>query len=116
MSPQPNPSLKSLALTPEQRHAAEQPDPVQAMGASKVVAEGVPSAVRPDPHPAAGPRIVGMLHITLPDRNTIPTATSRCECGRDRFAVGHRQVLALIDDHTAHRALCPLLTEEREAA
>ncbi|MEU2239880.1 hypothetical protein ABZ572_10800 [Streptomyces sp. NPDC018338] len=108
--------MKSLAPAPEQPYAAEQPDPVQALGASKVVAVGVPSAVRPAPHPAAGPRIVGMLHITLPDRNTIPTATSRCDCGRDLFAVGHRQVRALIDDHTAHRALCPLLTEGKEAA
>ncbi|MEU1863267.1 hypothetical protein [Streptomyces gardneri] len=83
-------------------------------GALKVVAEGVLSG--PDPQVIAGPRIVGMLHITLPDRNTIPTATSRCECGRDLFAVGHRQVLALVADHTAHRALCPLLTEGKEAA
>ncbi|MFF3840777.1 hypothetical protein [Streptomyces sp. NPDC001930] len=57
-----------------------------------------------------------MLHITLPDRKTIPTATSRCQCGRDLFTVGHRKVLALVADHTAHRDLCPLLTEGREAA
>lgn len=116
MSPRPNPPLKSLAHRPEQPHAAEQPVPRPALGASKVVAEGVPSAVCPDPRPTAGPWIVGSLHISLPDRRTIPTASSRCECGRDLFAVGHRQVLALIDDHTAHRALCPLLTEGKEAA
>ncbi|MFI9290817.1 hypothetical protein [Streptomyces gardneri] len=95
-------------------YSANSSRPMRAVGASKVVAEGVLS--RPDPRPAAGPRIVGMLHITLPDRSTIPTATSRCECGRDLFAVGHRQVLALVADHTAHRALCPLLTEGKEAA
>ncbi|WP_024760170.1 hypothetical protein [Streptomyces exfoliatus] len=116
MSPRPNPPLKSLTPAPEQPHAAKQPVTRPTLGASKVVAEGVPSAVRPAPHPTAGPRIVGMLHITLPDRNTVPTATSRCECGRDLFAVGQRKVLALIDDHTAHRALCPLLTTGKEAA
>ncbi|MCX5394197.1 hypothetical protein [Streptomyces sp. NBC_00094] len=57
-----------------------------------------------------------MLHITLPDHNSVPTATSRCECGRDLFAVGHRRVLALVAEHTAHRALCPLLAEGKEAA
>ncbi|WP_318208367.1 hypothetical protein [Streptomyces sp. SJL17-1] len=84
------------------------------MGARKVVAEGVPSG--PDPQPTDRARIVGMLHITLPDRGTVPSATSRCDCGRDLFAVGHHKVLALVADHTAHRALCPLLTERKEAA
>ncbi|MFE7583093.1 hypothetical protein ACFU5Y_16270 [Streptomyces gardneri] len=79
---------------------ADRPQPLRTVGALKVVAEGVPSGT--DPHPPAGPRIVGMLHITLPDRGSIPTSTSRCEC--------------VVADHTAHRALCPLLTEGREAA
>ncbi|MER7351171.1 hypothetical protein ABT390_37845 [Streptomyces aurantiacus] len=57
------------------------------------------------------------LHISAP-RGAIPTATSRCLCGRDRSAVGRTKVLALIDDHTAHRSLCPLRTtpEGRNAA
>ncbi|MFF8591979.1 hypothetical protein ACF061_11110 [Streptomyces sp. NPDC015220] len=38
----------------------------------------------------------------------MPTATSWCACGWDRSAVGHRRVLALITDHTAHRDACPL--------
>ncbi|MFE5628044.1 hypothetical protein [Streptomyces sp. NPDC056543] len=58
-----------------------------------------------------------MLHITAPpSSHAIPTATSTCECGRNRSAVGRRQVLALIADHTAHRDLCPLLREGRTAA
>ncbi|MEU3690304.1 hypothetical protein [Streptomyces narbonensis] len=108
------PRLKSPTRTPNQPSPAKQPVAPTVVGASKVVAEGVLSGS--DPHPTAGRRIVGMLHVTLPDRNAIPTATSRCECGRDLFAVGHAKVLALVDDHTAHRALCPLLTEGREAA
>ncbi|MCX4984535.1 hypothetical protein [Streptomyces sp. NBC_00572] len=94
--------------------SAEPAPTTHSSSAPTVVAEGVLSG--PDPRPTAGPRIVGMLHITLPDRNTIPTATSRCQCRRDLFAVGHRRVFALVDDHAAHRALCPLLTEGREAA
>ncbi|MPY63939.1 hypothetical protein FNH08_44300 [Streptomyces spongiae] len=51
-------------------------------------------------------------------RGATPTATSKCLCGRDRSAVGHRKVLALITDHEAHRDTCPLRTtqERRNAA
>ncbi|QFR02614.1 hypothetical protein F9278_17635 [Streptomyces phaeolivaceus] len=57
------------------------------------------------------------LNIVAP-RGATPTATSKCLCGRDRSAVGHRRVLALITDHTAHRDTCPLRTpqEGRTAA
>ncbi|RXS59702.1 hypothetical protein EST54_29170 [Streptomyces sioyaensis] len=47
------------------------------------------------------------MHVTAPGRGAIPTATSTCLCGRDRSAVGHRKVLALIEDHHAHRTTCP---------
>ncbi|WP_206279870.1 hypothetical protein [Streptomyces luteoverticillatus] len=57
-----------------------------------------------------------MLRIVAPGRGAVPTATSTCACGRNRSAAGHQHVLALITDHTAHRDLCPLLTEERNAA
>ncbi|WP_033321228.1 hypothetical protein [Streptomyces yerevanensis] len=57
------------------------------------------------------------LHIRAP-RGATPTATSKCLCGRDRSAIGHRKVRALIADHEAHRDLCPLRTtqEGRNAA
>ncbi|NEC86036.1 hypothetical protein G3I71_09435 [Streptomyces sp. SID12501] len=57
------------------------------------------------------------LHICTPHRAT-PTATSTCECGRNRRAFGGARVLALIDDHTTHRDHCPLRTtlEGRQAA
>ncbi|NEB04328.1 hypothetical protein [Streptomyces sp. SID13726] len=57
------------------------------------------------------------LRITAP-RGATPTATSKCLCGRDRSAVGHGKVLALISDHEAHRDECPLRTtpEGRAAA
>ncbi|MGP4085781.1 hypothetical protein [Streptomyces sp. KR55] len=57
------------------------------------------------------------LHIRAP-RGATPTATSTCLCGRDRSAVSHRKVLALIADHEAHRDECRLRTtqERRNAA
>lgn len=60
---------------------------------------------------------VAWLCIRAP-RGTTPTATSKCLCGRDRSAVGHPKVHALIADHEAHRDACPLRTtqERRNAA
>ncbi|MDI3423625.1 hypothetical protein [Streptomyces luteolus] len=91
------------------------------MGAPKGGAEGVIPALRPDPHPAKSPRPdgrypVAWLHICAP-RDAVPTATSRCECGRDRSAIGRHRVLALIEDHAAHRSTCPLrVPQEGRAA
>ncbi|MVO89391.1 hypothetical protein GPA10_32720 [Streptomyces sp. p1417] len=55
------------------------------------------------------------LCIVAP-RGATPTATSRCECGRDRSAVGMVRVLALISEHEAHRDLCPLRTPQEGRA
>lgn len=85
------------------------------VGEPKVAAEGVPIALRPNPPRGDGRYPIAWLHIRAP-RGATPTATSRCECGRDRSAVGHTRVLALIDDHTAHRDHCPLRTTEGRAA
>ncbi|WP_202527792.1 hypothetical protein [Streptomyces sp. SID5770] len=57
-----------------------------------------------------------MLHIGTPGRNALPTAHSWCSCGRDLKAFGHQQIARLTDDHTQHRAQCPLLTQGKEAA
>ncbi|WP_331452851.1 hypothetical protein [Streptomyces sp. SS162] len=108
------PLLKSLTSATEHPHPATAPAP-GGSGAAKVVAEGVRSS--PDPHPADGRRIVAMLHITAPGRGAVPTATSVCACGRNRSAVGHRRVTALVEEHTAHRTACPLRQPiERTAA
>ncbi|MFJ6994771.1 hypothetical protein [Streptomyces sp. NPDC003090] len=112
---QPRPRLKSL--TPAAGHPRPAgPAPADCGGgAPKVAAEGVPFSS--DPHTGDGRRIVGMLHITAPGRGAVPTATSVCACGRNRSAVGHRRVAALIEEHTAHRAVCPLRHHtERTAA
>ncbi|MGN9819619.1 hypothetical protein ACTMUQ_30260 [Streptomyces sp. SD11] len=94
---------------------AELASPAPAVGAPKGVAEGVPTALRPDPQTGDGRYPVAWLRITAP-RGTTPTATSMCLCGRDRSAIGRARVLALITDHEAHRDLCPLRTPQEERA
>ncbi|MBT2393089.1 hypothetical protein J7E87_27545 [Streptomyces sp. ISL-1] len=108
MSTRPHPPLEGQRATPTGAHAAEQAPLRLVIGEPKGVAEGVPSAVRPDPHEADGRYPVAWLHITAPGRGVFPAATSKCACGRDRSAVGHRKVHDLIADHTAHRDLCLL--------
>ncbi|MCX4549462.1 hypothetical protein [Streptomyces sp. NBC_01500] len=117
MSPRPAPRLKSPPPATADRAAADRPASQTAGRVLKVVAEGVPTAVRPDPQTSDGRYPVAWLTISAP-RGTTPTATSKCACGRDRSAVGHRKVLALINDHTAHRDRCPLRApqDQRNAA
>lgn len=118
MSPAPRPPLKSLPATTTGPRAAAQAAPVPAVGEPKGAArKGVPSALRPDLHRGDGRYPVAWLHISAP-RGAVPTATSKCLCGRDRSGVGHTKVLALIEEHTAHRDECPLRTnqEGRQAA
>lgn len=93
---------------------ADRPQPLRAVGASKAVAEGVPSSS--GPHPTEDPRIVALLRISAPGRDATPSVRSWCSCGRDLVAFGQRKAAALIDDHTRHRSVCPLLTEGKEAA
>ncbi|MGW3623195.1 hypothetical protein [Streptomyces sp. NPDC000880] len=106
------PALKSLPATPTGPSLAEPTSAASQGGAAKIAArQGVPSSVRPDGQQGDGRYVVAMLHISAP-KGAIPTATSRCACVRDRSAVGHRKVHALIADHTAHQDLCPLRTSQ----
>ncbi|WP_234360038.1 hypothetical protein [Streptomyces sp. DSM 15324] len=108
MSAPTRPPLKSITPTPTGPQAAPPAVDTTAVGGPKVAArKGVPTAVGPEPRRGDGRYPVAWLHISAP-RGTTPTATSKCECGRDRSAVGHTRVLALITDHTAHRDACPL--------
>ncbi|MET7774688.1 hypothetical protein ABZU94_05760 [Streptomyces mirabilis] len=111
------PPLKSITPTPNGQQHADQTPARTAVGESKGVAEGVPIAVRPAPQTGDGRYPIAWLHISAP-RGAVPTATSKCLCGRDRSAVGKARVLALITDHEAHRDTCPLRTpqEGRTAA
>ncbi|MET7700405.1 hypothetical protein [Streptomyces sp. NPDC005485] len=117
MSTPTSPALDCHTATVSGPHAAPQPVETMAVGARKVVAEGVISVLRSNRPPGDGRYPIAWLRITAP-RGATPTATSTCECGRDRSAVGHRKVLVLIEDHEAHRDVCPLRTpqEGRNAA
>ncbi|MFD9000885.1 hypothetical protein ACFV0T_07935 [Streptomyces sp. NPDC059582] len=118
MSTPPRPPLKSLPATPTDPCVAAQAAPGPAVGEPKGAArKGVRTALRPDPQQGDGRYPLAWLCICAL-RGAVPTATSKCLCGRDRSAVGHTKVLALIEDHTAHRDACPLRTnqEGRQAA
>ncbi|MFE7388034.1 hypothetical protein [Streptomyces sp. NPDC057582] len=115
MSPRPHPHLKCLPSTPTGLDSAEPASAASGGDAPKVVAEGVPTAVRTGPQAGDGRYPIAWLTISAP-RGAVPTATSVCECGRNLFAAGHRKALALIVDHTDHRTRCPLRTTEERIA
>ncbi|MBP5922853.1 hypothetical protein PV569_26815 [Streptomyces scabiei] len=114
--PRPRPAGKSITSTPDQPHAAEPAAPQTAVGEPTGAArKGVVTAVLPDPQTGDGRYPVAWLHIVAP-RGTTPTATSKCLCGWNGSAVGHRRVLALITDHTAHRDTCLLRSSQEGRA
>ncbi|MEU9185395.1 hypothetical protein AB0D14_12665 [Streptomyces sp. NPDC048484] len=110
-----SPHLDCRTPTTPRLRVAPQPADTTAVGDRKGVAEGVPTAVLPDPHRGDGRYPVAWLHIVAPHR-AVPTATSKCLCGHDRSAIGHRRLLALITDHEAHRDTCPLRTTQEGRA
>lgn len=107
MTTREHPPTNSQLASPAHPRSAEPAHTPPGSGAPRVVArKGVLSAVRPDPERGDGRYPIAWLHVTAPGGGAIPTATSKCLCGRDRSAVGHRKVLALIEDHHAHRTVC----------
>ncbi|MFF4555388.1 hypothetical protein [Streptomyces sp. NPDC001422] len=115
MSARQHPPLKSITTTLDGPHAAPQPVDTTVVGEPKGVAEGVPIAVRPDPHRDDGRRPVAWLHITAPPSWSVtPSARSWCTCGYERHAIGRAAVLQLIAAHGEHRTSCPLLNPASE--
>ncbi|WP_327656224.1 hypothetical protein [Streptomyces sp. NBC_00483] len=106
-------STKSPQTTPTEPHLADTSQVTRSALRPKDDAEGVLSALpftaltEQEASQVPGPRPIAWLIVRTPYRRT-PTARSTCTCGRDLSARGHADVLALIDDHTAHRAACPL--------
>ncbi|MFD3562473.1 hypothetical protein ACFWVU_22760 [Streptomyces sp. NPDC058686] len=115
MTNRPHPRLKSLTPAPTGASLAEPGPAPSSPGAPKGVAEGVPTAVRPDPQTKDGRYFLAWLHVTAP-RGAIPTATSNCDCGHNRSAIGRTRVLDLIDEHAFHRTVCPLRTPQEGRA
>ncbi|MEW2345807.1 MULTISPECIES: hypothetical protein [Streptomyces] len=112
MSTPSRPRLEGQPTAHTGPQAAEPTPPPAAVGEPTGAArKGVRTAVVPEPHPDDGRRPIAWLHIVAP-RGAVPTATSWCACGRDRSAVGHRRVLALITEHNDHREHCPLRSSQ----
>ncbi|MFD0229755.1 hypothetical protein ACWGPD_12470 [Streptomyces hirsutus] len=115
MSDRRHPHLKSITTTPDSPQVAAQPVDSPAVGEPKGVAEGVPTAGRPDPLADDGRRPVAWLHITAPASWSVtPSARSWCTCGYERHAIGRAAVLQLVTAHDEHRTTCPLLNPESE--
>lgn len=112
MTTAPRPALKSLTSTPDQPRPAEPTGAPAASGAPRIAArQGVRTACRPDPHPTGGPRVIAWLRVTCPPDWRAPvSAVSHCGCGRHITAKGRPAVMALVEEHAAHRARCPLHT------
>jgi hypothetical protein len=122
-----SPRLKSHTLTTDQPHPAEPADTPADRGAPKVAArQGVPSSLRPDPHPTTSRPterlfVASWIWVTAPARRSgTPTAESWCRCGWHRIATGRTNVMCLQTTHAHHRdTACPLthpIAEGRPAA
>lgn len=106
MNPPAAPPIKSIPA-PDRPGPAETTPATVGSGAPKAAARRA-SSFRCDPHSTGGGRHpIAWLHVSAPGHGAVPTATSKCLCGRDRSAVGHSKVLALIEEHRTHRTTCP---------
>ncbi|MFC5027778.1 hypothetical protein ACQFX6_16910 [Streptomyces sp. DSM 41987] len=116
-APGPRPDLKSITTTPNQPSHAEPAPAPSGGGAPKVVAEGVRTAVVPDPHTPTNQdsrrRVVAVLHIVAPPYwDAVPSGRSWCACGYQRQAAGRAATEQLILAHKRHQAACPLINPQ----
>ncbi|WP_329305291.1 hypothetical protein [Streptomyces anulatus] len=106
MTPAPNPRLKSLPATPNTPQAAKPAAARMPGGEPKGVAEGVRSAVLPDPHTVTVTGIRPGLTVRGLGRNQIPAADWLCACGHHERARGRNAVTELTTrvrvDHCPH--------------
>lgn len=102
------PALDCPTNTLDRPHSAPRPTDAAAVGEPTGAArKGVRSALHTNPQQSDGRYPVAWLHIRAP-HGAQPSALSTCECGWHRRAFGQRRVLALIEDHDAHRETCSL--------
>ncbi|MEU4268166.1 hypothetical protein [Streptomyces sp. NPDC026092] len=118
MSDRPNPRLKSITPTSDRPAVAEQPRRLRAVGASKVVAEGVPSDLVPNPGDPT-PDQPGIRIYAPPvyrhhydgarwSKRTAdtPNAAYACACGQTAAAAGLQAASALVAEYDAHKSAC----------
>ncbi|MEU6947791.1 hypothetical protein ABZ957_21525 [Streptomyces sp. NPDC046316] len=118
MSTPPPPSLKSHTRTTDRPAPAAQPRHLRAVGAPKVVAEGVPSAPLPNPGDPT-PEQPGIRIQAAPvyrhhydgarwSKRTdgTPNAAYACACGQTCTATGLNAVAALVAEYDAHKTAC----------
>lgn len=80
----------------------------KSVGRQAAVTACPPNPQPPNPPAGDGRYPVAWLTISAPGRGATPTAHSVCECGHDRFVIGHHRIPALAQLHAAHRDVCPL--------
>ncbi|MGQ4491067.1 hypothetical protein ACN6LM_002035 [Streptomyces sp. SAS_281] len=114
MSTARNPRLKSLPATPTRPCFAEPAPTAPGESAAKVVAEGVPVAVRPDPHTVTVTGIQPGLTMRGLGRYELPVADWLCTCGHHERARGRRAVTELTT--RAHVNNCPHTEQHRRNA
>ncbi|WP_406078190.1 hypothetical protein OG337_18220 [[Kitasatospora] papulosa] len=93
MNTPPRPALKSLPSTTMGPGMAEPARGGSGGGAETVVAEGVPTAVLPDPRTVTGIR--PGLRLRGLERRGFPVADWLCACGHYERARGRRAVIEL---------------------
>ncbi|MFD7918874.1 hypothetical protein ACFV3R_06590 [Streptomyces sp. NPDC059740] len=97
---------------------AEQGPPRASVGGRRVVAEGVLSALRPNPHTPTVAGITPGLTVRGLDRGQFPAADWLCACGHHERARGRRAVADLTTrvavGHCPHQHTTPAV--ERRAA
>ncbi|MEU9701967.1 hypothetical protein [Streptomyces sp. NPDC047981] len=132
MTTPPPPPLKSHTPASDGPSVAEQPRHLRAVGAPRGVAEGVSSALLPNPSDPT-PEQPGIRIYAAPVYRShydgarwstrtdgTPTAAYACSCGQTGYATGLSTVAALVAEYTAHKTACtgtpvPFL-EGRDAA
>lgn len=107
------PHLKSLTRAGDQPHPATPSASQTAVGGRKDVAEGVPSALRPDPHQTTVSGIRPGLHIST---HGLPVADWLCDCGHHERARGRSAVTGLAGRVRVGQCPHVTATERRNAA
>ncbi|WP_328895252.1 hypothetical protein [Streptomyces sp. NBC_00236] len=103
--------LKSVQSPPTGPRLAEPAPAASGSGAPKVVAEGVPVALLPDPRTATVTGIQPGLTVHGIGRNELPVADWLCTCGQYERARGRKAVTELTT--RARVGQCPHIAPDK---